>query len=157
MPCESPGGGGGVLISEVPLYGDSTCPLCSCVTAKAAESGTGERHLSRNFSRSFLPRDTKNPPDTYLHAQWHRVHRQVPGHKLDLGRYRANLAHIRQSRPDSGPVFNSKILGIFHAAPSSLKSGPAGSMTSRALASPGSSAPSPAASLQGIVCVCVCV
>ena len=38
-------------------------------------------------------------------------------------RCRANMAHIRQSRPDSGLGFQVKILTPFHVVPSSLGSG----------------------------------
>ena len=39
------------------------------------------------------------------------------------GRCRANMAHIRQSGPDSGVVFQVKVLEIFAIIPCSLGSG----------------------------------
>ena len=39
------------------------------------------------------------------------------------GRCRANTAHMRQSRPDSGHDFQSKVLETFQVVPSSLGSG----------------------------------
>ena len=41
------------------------------------------------------------------------------------GRYRANIAHIRLSRPDSGPGFEIKILKSLWSVLSSLRSGSA--------------------------------
>jgi len=39
------------------------------------------------------------------------------------GRCRANVAHIRQSRPNSGPGFQTKVLKNIKVVPSSLGSG----------------------------------
>ena len=42
---------------------------------------------------------------------------------LRPGRRRANMAHIRQSRPDSGLGVQVKVLETFQIVPSSLRSG----------------------------------
>ena len=41
-------------------------------------------------------------------------------------RCRANMAHIRQSRPDLGLGFHAKVLEIFVAVPTSFRSGSGG-------------------------------
>ena len=50
---------------------------------------------------------------------------------LGFGRGKANLAHIRQSRPDSGIGFQAKVLHTFEGFPSSLGSGPGGGSGTR--------------------------
>jgi len=47
------------------------------------------------------------------------------------GRSRANMAHTRQSRPDSGLVFHVQVLETFEAVPLSLRSGLPASRKSR--------------------------
>jgi len=48
--------------------------------------------------------------------------RVVSGMRQGVGRSRANMAHTRQSRPDSGLDFQVKVLTTFRVVPSSLGS-----------------------------------
>jgi len=48
---------------------------------------------------------------------------ELAGRVLRWGRCRANVAHIRQSRPDAGLAFQVKFLKMFQCVPSSLGSG----------------------------------
>jgi len=43
--------------------------------------------------------------------------------RVQTGRRRANSAHVRQSGPESGPGFQTKVLKPFKVVPSSLGSG----------------------------------
>ena len=45
--------------------------------------------------------------------------------RFELCRCRANMAHVRQSGPDSGLDFHTDVLHTLKVAPSSLRSGPA--------------------------------
>ena len=52
-----------------------------------------------------------------------RIHPGKRTRLVDQDRFQANMAHIRQSRPDSGLGFQVKGLVTFQAVPSSLGSG----------------------------------
>jgi len=60
---------------------------------------------------------------TPRYAQEKGVTVKVQGMRFRGFRCRANMAHVRRSRPDSGLDFLVKVLATFQVVPSSLESG----------------------------------
>ena len=92
-------------------------------TKSARASGTFSRHravsVSRQLTNSSVSWYNAGPRPGTQNA-WVSHPREK---HITLGRCRANIAHIRQSRPDSGIDVQGKVLDTFLGVPSSLESG----------------------------------
>ena len=104
-------------------------PSKSAAHREKVESGTfqSKSGTSVNLSNSGFPCMAGGGLDVDVRAPGLRgcelslLAGQLPGHYYPA-RSRANMAHVRQSRPDSGLDFQAKVIKTFKGVPSSLES-----------------------------------
>jgi hypothetical protein len=95
------------------------------VYAGGAGQGVSEREdewrIRQEHTRENLLRRGSHTPNPTPQT----MNRRIPGRTWRLCQYRCrmNMAHLRQSRPDSGVGFQEKIFKPFQVVPSSLGSG----------------------------------
>ena len=95
--------------------------LRSAGSARSAHLTTQKRRFSANMSANTI----KGPdPHPYPHHHPHTYNKHPAQEYPAMPCCRANMAHIRQSRPDSGLDLLVKVLKPCSVVPSSLGSGP---------------------------------
>ena len=77
----------------------------------------------KNLKGSGVPLGTYKTVTARLRSVVERMWRMQDSQDQILAFCRANVAHARQTRPDSGPGFQAKVLTPIQVVPSSLGSG----------------------------------